>query len=56
MSNIITNFAILNPAMRGASEEERHRALGGHLIKRKALLTLYFLALRNDQFQNHSQG
>lgn len=29
MSNIITNFAILNPAMRGASEEDKHRVLGG---------------------------
>lgn len=31
MSKNIANFAISNPAMRGASEEGQHRALGGPL-------------------------
>lgn len=43
-------------AIRGASEEELHRALGGSYYIRKAFTTLYFLALRNYCLQRYGQG
>lgn len=45
-SKYFTNFALMNPAMRGASEEERHRVLGGSLHT-KGVYCALFLAFRN---------
>lgn len=36
-----------NLAMRGASEEDPHRVLGGSFTYERRLLTFYFLAFRN---------